>query len=248
MITQDRIEINDRFRVVFAMLEERGVIVKNDRSGKGMGDLAQRVLGNRAYGHIIRAFLNPKDKRVISFSQARTFCREYGISEAYMLDGVGSPFDRETSAFNKVPDMPVAAPGQGNIRYTSFEAFAGFAQDSGAVAMERDSEYFSLPGLDMDGLVAFPINGNSMEPVIDDGDVVICREMNDLSKLRENDIYAVKSEGNVWIKYVRPISDNRGRIKQLKLISANHLEHDPFVEDVNERTRIYRVIRRITKL
>src|SRR5690606_33094181 len=92
MIGEDRLQLNDRFVRVFKMLEARGVIVKNDRNGKGMGDFAEKILGNRAYGHIIRAFLNPDDKRVISYSQARQFCREFGVNESFMLDGYGSPF------------------------------------------------------------------------------------------------------------------------------------------------------------
>jgi hypothetical protein len=32
----------------------------------------------------------------------------------------------------------------------------------------------------------------------------------------------------------------------LKLISANYLEHDPFVEEVNESTKLFKVIRRIS--
>ncbi len=245
MITPDRIELNDRFRVVFALLEERGVIVKNDRGGRGMGDFAEKLLGNRSYGHIIRAYLNPSDKRVISYSQARTLCREFGISESYMLDGVGSPFDLTPAV---PPSVANAMAMEGRIRYTSFDAFAGFATDSGAVAREVESEYFSIPGLNGEDLVAFPINGNSMEPVITDGDVVICKAVDSLKRIRENDIYAVKSNGSVWIKYVRPITDRRGRVTQLKLISANHLEHDPFVEDVTERTQLYRVLRRISAL
>ena len=245
MITEDRILLNDRFRVVFALLEERGVIVKNDRSGRGMGDFAEKILGNRAYGHIIRAYLNEGDKRVISYSQARTLCREFGISEAYMLDGVGSPFGTEPvyATSDGAPVIP-----EGKIRFQSFDAFAGFATDSGARALEADAEFFSLPGLDQDGLVAFPINGNSMEPVITDGDVVICRELPTFKDIKDDAIYAIKSNGNVWIKYIRPITDNRHRITSLKLISANHLEHDPFVEDVNERMQIFQVIRRITAL
>lgn len=245
MITDDRIELNDRFRVVFSLLEERGVIVKNDRSGKGMGDFAESILGNRAYGHIIRAYLNPTDKRVISYSQARTLCREFGISEAYMLDGIGSPFSTE-----KKPRVDAPLPEQtgGNIRFTSFDAFAGYAADSGAVATEQDSEFFNLPGLGGKGHVAFPINGNSMEPIINDGDVVICKEVNSLKDIKENKIYAVKSNGTVWIKYVRPITDSKGRITQLKLISANHLEHDPFIEDINDRTQLYQVMRRISAI
>ncbi len=243
MITQDRIELNDRFRVVFALLEERGVIVKNDRSGRGMGDFAEKLLNNRAYGHIIRAYLNPDDKRVISYSQARTLCREFGISEAYMLDGQGSPFDTEPALPEAIKEA-IYAPGR--IRYTSFDAFAGYANDSGAVALEEDTEFFNLPGLDDEGLVAFPINGNSMDPIILDGDVVICKEIDSLSNIRENKIYAVKSNGSVWIKYVRPVTDSRGRITQLRLISANHLEHDPFEEDINERTQLFQVVRRIS--
>ena len=245
MITEDRIELNDRFRVVFALLEERGVIIKNDRTGRGMGDFAEKLLGKRAYGHIIRAYLNPDDKRVISYSQARTLCREFGISESYMLDGLGSPFDTEPALPQGILDA-INAPGR--IRFTSFDAFAGFATDSGAVARESESEFFNLPGLEDDGLVAFPIKGNSMEPVINDGDVVICREISSMRDIRETSIYAVKSNGTVWIKYVRPIEQPRGTVAQLKLISANHLEHDPFVEDVDERMQIYQVIRRISSL
>ena len=71
MIREDRLQLNDRFIRVFQLLEERGVIVKNDRGGKGMGDFAEKILGNRAYGHIVRAYLNPKDKRCIDYGQVR---------------------------------------------------------------------------------------------------------------------------------------------------------------------------------
>ena len=95
MIREDRQQLNDRFIKVFKLLEERGDIVLNDRNGKGMGDFADKILGNRAYGHIVRAFLNPNDKRCIDYRHARTLCREYGVNESYMIDGEGSPFGFE---------------------------------------------------------------------------------------------------------------------------------------------------------
>ncbi|MCB0549379.1 MAG: helix-turn-helix transcriptional regulator [Phaeodactylibacter sp.] len=244
MIREDRLELNERFIKVFQMLEDRGEIVKNDRNGKGMGDFAERILGNRAYGHIIRAFLNPDDKRCIDYRHARTLCQEYGINESYMLDGEGQPFGME------MPRPPVTDDSvayMGNILFTSTEAFAGAAVDVGGFAKE-DYQFFSLPGLAGSGLVAFPINGNSMEPVIMDGDMVICREVNSLYEIRDNKIYAVKNNGQLWVKYVQGVTDSRGRVTHLKLISANHLEHDPFVEEVNEYTRIYQVVRRISDL
>jgi len=42
MIKEDRLLLNERFSKVFQLLEERGVVVKNDRNGKGMGDFAAK--------------------------------------------------------------------------------------------------------------------------------------------------------------------------------------------------------------
>lgn len=240
MIGEDRLQLNKRFMNVFQLLEERGEIVKNDRGGKGMGDFAEKILGNRAYGHIVRAFLNPKDKRVIDYKHARALCRVYGINESYMIDGIGSPFGMELPDIQK---SNVEGSIGGNILFTTTEAFAGSSIDAGA---KESVEYFSMPGLFGSGLVAFPINGNSMEPIIHSGDIVICKEIGLLSDIRDNKIYAVKNNGSVWIKYVQKVPDNRGLVRRLKLISANHLEHDPFVEEVNEHTRLYQVVRRIS--
>lgn len=244
MIREDRVELNNRFLKVFKLLEDRGEIVKNDRGGKGMGDFAEKLLGNRAYGHIIRAFLNPNDKRVIDYRHARILCQHYGVNESYLVDGIGSPFGF---------DLPKAKANKEytdtkrNILFTTTQAFAGSAVDVGSFAQE-DHDFFALPGLNGDGLVAFPIKGNSMEPVIQNGDMVICREIAGVHEIKDNKIYAVKSNGSLWIKYVQGITNLRGRITHLKLISANHLEHDPFVEEVNEYTRLYQVIRRISDL
>ncbi len=245
MIREDRRQLNERFITVFNMLEERGEIVKNDRNGKGMGDFAERILGNRAYGHIIRAFLNPDDKRCIDYRHARALCREYGVNESYMIDGEGEPFGLEAPKYDQVmEDTPRMA---GNIMFTTTEAFAGSTVSAESFTKEENT-FFSIPGLSGASLVAFPINGNSMEPVILDGDMVICREISGLHEIRDNKIYAVKNNGQLWVKYVQRVTDSRGRVTHLKLISANHLEHDPFVEDVGPYTRLYEVVRRISDL
>ncbi len=240
MIKNDRVELNERFCIAFNMLEERGIIVKNDRGGKGIGDFAERILGNRAYGHLIRGFLNDTNDRVISYSQARSFCREFGVNESWMLDGVGSPFGMSAP---KVA-APVSALSQGSIMFTSVSAFAGTAVDTGTI--DEEKSFFSLPDLKGNGLVAFPVNGNSMEPIIQNGDIVVCRELSSLMDVSDNDIYAVKNNGSLWIKYVQKVLHKK-HVSKLKLISANYLEHDPFFEDVNEFTRLYKVIRKITE-
>ena len=243
MIREDRIELNNRFIEVFNLLVERGDIILNDRNGKGMGDFADKILGNRAYGHIVRAFLNEDDKRVIDYRHARILCREYTVNEEYMIDGIGTPFGFDIPK-NNFKDN---GQNQGNILYTSAAAFAGTAVDVGGFVQEN-KEFFSVPGLTGNGLVAFDIDGNSMEPVINNFDIVICREVRSFNEIKDNDIYAVKTNGQLWVKYVQRIYNNRGRVYKLKLISANYLEHEPFEEDVNEHTRLYKVIRKISNL
>jgi len=243
MIHEDRIELNERFIHVFGLLESRGDIIKNDRNGKGVGDLAEKILGKRAYGHIVRAFLKGDNKRVIDYHQAQKLCDIYNINENYLLRGLGEPFGlsletmRQEQSNNQILN--------GNILFTSKSAFAGSAVD---VGQSEELEYFSVPGLEGSGLVAFPIDGNSMEPVIMDGDIIICREMSSLNEIRDNDMYAVKNEGSLWVKYVKKVKDGQGRIVKLNLISANYLEHDPFEIDVNQYTRLYKVNSRINQL
>lgn len=239
MIGEDRIELNNRFVEVFKILENRGEVVKNNRSGKGMGDFASKILGNKAYGHIIRAFLNPEDKRVIDYKHARTLCREYNVNESYMIDGIGTPFGID------LPERttPLEQIEKSNILYTTVEAFAGASVEIGH--QQESLTYFSFPDLHGANYVSFKIKGNSMEPVINNKDVIICKPIDGVREILDNEIYAIKSNGSVWVKYLQKVMDNRGRVNRLKLISANYLEHDPFFEDVNENTRVYKVIRRI---
>ena len=242
MITEDRRLLNNRFKQVFRILEDRGDIVKNDRNGKGLGDFAKKILGNRSYGHIIRAYLNDDDKRCINYEQARRVCNLYGVNPSYLLEGIGTPFGMELPKASKqdLTENPL------NIMLTSMEAFAGATVDTDSFTRES-VEFFALPGIKGDGYVAFPISGNSMEPVINDGDIVICRQISGPHEIRDNRIYAVKSKGSIWVKYVQRV-DERGRTQALKLISANFLEHDPWIEEVNEYTRLYEVVRRVSEL
>ena len=242
MIKEDRILLNERFVQAFKLLEDRGAIVKNDRSGKGVGDVADRVLGNKAYGHIIRAFLNPDSKRVIDYGQAQSFCRAYDLNEAWLLHGIGNPFGFEAPGDVLTNDRYFSS-GEGNILFTTIRAFAG--STLGAESSE-DNTYFSIPGVGGSGLVAFQIDGSSMEPVIRHGDIVVCRSVENLNDIRDNEIYAVRSNGNVWVKYVQKSYDDRGRVVRFKLISANYFDHDPFEEEVNETTRLYKVVPKIS--
>jgi Peptidase S24-like len=244
MIKEDRIDLNKRFIQAFKLLEDRGAIVKNDRGGKGVGDVADKVLGNKAYGHIIRAFLNDDSKRVIDYGQAQSFCRAFDINEAWLLHGIGNPFGFDAPG-DALASERSSIGGPGNILFTNIRAFAGATLGADN---QEDNTYFSIPGVSGTGLVAFQIEGNSMDPVIKHNDIVVCKSVENLNDIRDNEIYAVRSNGNVWVKYVQKIYNNRGRMVRMKLISANYFDNDPFEEDVNESTRLYKVVRKISNV
>ncbi len=241
-MNEDRNQLNRRFINVFNILEERGEVIKNDRNGKGISDFAKRITGAKANGHIIRCYLDESNARMITYSHARALCREYGVNDGYMLEGTGTPFGM---------DLPSASSSSeqisGNILFTSTEAFAGSSVGAGSFYKE-ESTMFSLPDLVRSTqYVSFPINGNSMEPVIMNGDIVVCKPVERIEQVVDNEIYAVKHNGAVWVKYVEKLYDS-GRVSKLKLRSANHLEHDPFTEEVNIHTKLFKVIKKISDI
>ena len=242
----DRVELTNRFATVYNLLVQKGEIRKNHPT-KSKAAFAERLLGSKQYGHILEQFLN--QKRQIAYKHARILCNEYGVSEDFMFDGIGEPFAsypktaRRKAIRKAVHTEPILG---GNILFTNVKAFAGAAIDAGP-SSEAGQYNFNLPGVQGRGLLAFHIEGNSMEPVLNYGDLVICKEIEHISDIRENEIYAIKTNGAVWVKYIQPIYEN-GIIHELKLISANYLEHDPFIEEVNDFTKIYKVIRRVSNM
>ncbi|MFT6149050.1 MAG: hypothetical protein ACJAUH_001736 [Saprospiraceae bacterium] len=249
---QDRVALTNRFAEVYQLLKGKGEIRKN-HSTKSKAAFAEKLLGSKQYGHLLDKFLN--QKRQIDYKHARILCNEYGVNESYMFDGIGKPFGLEISIKKNQETVPsktiksryITPVTRGNIRFTNVKAFAGASVDVGPSSDESEGYNFAIPGVQGDGLFAFHIEGNSMYPVLNFGDLVICREIEHIDDIHENEIYAIKNNGSIWVKYIQPIY-KKDTVRELKLISANYLENDPFIEEVNDFTRIYKVIRRISDM
>lgn len=243
MVENDREELNERFQEVYKLLEERGEIVKN-HTQKSKSAFAERLLGSKQYGHIISKFL--EGKRKIDYKHARKLCSEFGVNLSYMLDGIGRPFDDYVAPIRnqqRISREEAAIPSN-RIMFSTVEAFAG--STIGAIASEQTS-YFTIPNMHANNLFAFSIKGNSMEPIIMNGDIVICQPVEQINDIKDDKIYAVKHDGKLWVKYLKKEKTKKGAL-ELTLISANYLEHAPFTEVVDSHTRIYKVVRRICAL
>ena len=140
--------------------------------------------------------------------------------------------------------MLLGVSSYSNILLSSLEAFSGNTIGSDFL---EDTNHFHIPGL-IGNLVAFNINGNSMSPTIKMGDMVICKPLENFTELKENGIYAVVTNQSIWVKRVQKFYDESGQWTQLKLISDNFNEFDPFLVSLEEVKKLLRVKHRLTRL
>ena len=248
--------LNDRFKIIFRTLEENGDFVKNSRI-KGMASFAEKILGNRSYGHLVRAYLKKDNLRTITYAQAKNLVRFFGVSEAYLFRGIGPFFsdEEETDLKKTMNEVKVShhkadeniienqqVPHK-NILFSSVSAFASRTFDLGA---HEDTERFFIPRMGGEH-IAFYIKGNSMSPTIEDGDMIICRAVETCEPVNENQIYAiVLNNGTVLIKRIQKIINKQKQMLKLKLISDNYLEHDPFEIPVNDVRKLLKVEKKLT--
>ena len=76
----DRMELTNRFAIVYNLLVEKGEIRKNHAT-KSKAAFAEKLLGSKQYGHILNKFLN--QKRQIDYKHARILCNEYGVNNIF---------------------------------------------------------------------------------------------------------------------------------------------------------------------
>lgn len=248
--------LNERFKVVFKALVERGEIVKNSRQ-KGMSNFAEKIMGNKSYGHIVRAYLKENPIRVITYEQAQLLIKHYEVSRLYLFEGIGPIFSCEADGGSPMSDeMPtvdaVAEPSPSyqplpspktNVLFSTMSAFASSTVD---VSIMDATERFYIPGMQGEH-IAFYIKGDSMTPTIADGDMVICRALDTHERIIENEVYAiVTNAGNVMVKRIQKILGKTHQLKGIKCISDNYLEHDPFTLALHEVRKLLKVERKLT--
>ncbi len=250
MASQERIELNKRFIRVHDALVEKGMIVKNDRK-RSIGAFAAKIFGKPGRGHIINAYLNKNDNRMFKYDYIPELCEHFGVSEEFMRLGVGPMFedDRESLSLASVfssgsSSQSGGLPYKGAIQHSTVALNAGVSIDTDEPEILMT---FDLPDLKGEKY-SFPVQGNSMTPVIEHGDIVICERLENIKDIKDNQIYAISCNGMMWIKYVRPMRDASDNVHFIKLISENSIEHDPFEEEVTAEMEIYKVLKRITNI
>ncbi|NBJ09241.1 MULTISPECIES: helix-turn-helix transcriptional regulator [Muribaculaceae] len=138
------------------------------------------------------------------------------VSGEWLLTGEGPMFKRESDdmPYENQPLPPDSIP------LIPAKAMAGFFTGE-VVVDESECERIRIPGIKAD--FAIPVSGDSMTPLYQSGDMVICQFVN-LSDMffQWGKVYVINTNQGVLLKKVRPGSDKHF----IKLISENS-DYDP---------------------
>ena len=224
--------VNQRFKIVFGELEKTNKI-------KGKSDIASKL---GTYNHVINSIL--KGDRNITIEQLNRLFELYGVSANFVFgfsEDVFLPGYEPITSHNK-NERVFGSNNRQNITLVPDRAMAGYALAANSPQYIADFPHFSIPNLD-GNLIAFEISGNSMEPTITNGDIVVCEELERGEPIRDNQVYVVVSDV-VVAKRVQQIKD-ASQVKMLRLISDNDF-YKPYDVSPDEIQKILRVKCRLT--
>jgi transcriptional regulator with XRE-family HTH domain len=153
----------------------------------------------------------------------------------------GSPQATPNAVETATPTIvrsPADLPPAANVCLVPIAAQAGYALATASEGvLPNQCAYFYLPGLPPGRFLAFEVWGESMEPTLRAGDVVICNRVTEPRQILNHELYTV-----VW--------GELATVKRLKKLGGSHLElladnprYTPERINFGEVTEIWRVMK-----
>lgn len=106
---------------------------------------------------------------------------------------------------------------------------------------EFNCEIIKIPNLLGDGMIAFPLEGDSMEPNFFEGEIVVCREMDNWDKIKDHKEYVIFHDGRLVLKRVKKIIV-KDEETSYQLISDNYMNHNPYIITPTNETRFFKLL------
>lgn len=184
---------------------------------------------------------------------------DMGVSIDYILQGFGSPLVKRSDLDNvhlnvhsdvhlhqklhfvRGPESGLERPVGGVPVVQHSRAAAGLPVGTAAGELLEDMGWLQLPGLPLTHgqWVAVYADGESMQPTVQDGDLLVCRRLEDALYLRQNTVCVVCTADNAIVKRVR--------LKGTTLLmSSDNPSYEPYTLPGHEVTQLWEVIRRVT--
>lgn len=166
-----------------------------------------------------------------------------GVSKEWLLDGTDLPFAKPSAP--AVADVAVVGPSSGSPVY-DVDATAGMSSGRNELfASENIVGWVNLPNVSADCRIV-RVSGDSMAPVIMDGDFIAVREMSNPGQIYWGQIYVVQLDDFRLVKYVRRHSDPNMVI--LRSENPNYDDMDVRRADIHSMLLVQHVLHLNTRL
>ncbi len=190
-----------------------------------------------------------KGRRDVTIELIRKAVATYDFNPHYLYTGQGQKFLTNNTQ-NALRILTVVTDSIGNecIIHIPYPAQAGYA--CGILDQERVDEFpaYRLPGYEYGTHRSFEISGDSMEPTLSDGDIVICSYVDPQSWCAGNNnrqVFVFVLENEVLVKRLALNTEQQNTIG---LISDNKTYKEQVVslEEVREIWRVTAVLSKFT--
>jgi phage repressor protein C with HTH and peptisase S24 domain len=121
-----------------------------------------------------------------------------------------------------------------SVPYYDIEATAG---DIGLFRdnLEKPSEHIRIPAFN-DCDFAVPVYGHSMKPIISNGDIILCKTINDQSFFNFGEIYLIITNEQRMVKFIK-----RTKKGQCVLLNSQNEDYDDITLPVEKIIKLYMV-------
>ena len=168
-----------------------------------------------------------------------------GVSKEWLLEGTDLPFAKSPVLAESQGGTTAAGPSSGTPVY-DVDATAGVASGRTELfANENIIGWVNLPNMSPNCRIV-RVSGDSMAPVINDGDFIAVREVSNMSQIYWGQIYLVQLDDFRVVKYVRRHSDPN--LVVLRSENPNYDDMDVRLADIHEMLLVQHILHLNTRL
>lgn len=163
-----------------------------------------------------------------------------GVSKEWLLDGTDLPFGKTPARIDAPAGVLTASAGQAGTPVYDVDATAGVASGRNELfANENIVGWVNLPNMSPHCRIV-RVSGDSMAPVIMDGDFVAVRELSNLNQIYWGQIYVVQLDDFRLVKYLRRHTDPNMVV--LRSENPNYDDMDVRRTDIHELLLVQHVL------
>jgi len=200
--------VTTRFLELLKILKSKN-IVKSDRQFALSLDFHPQCLNDISRG-----------KRKVTIEILRKSSEMYQLNEGYLLHGQLPKFNNEGNSKSSSPIISVVVDSENNekIVHVPIAAQAGYVDQMHDPQFFKDLHSFTIPGYEhrLGTYRSFDISGESMEPLLYNGESVVCKFVEPdfwKTEIRDQFVYVIVTESDIVVKRVINKLNSEGLIE-----------------------------------